>query len=97
MTLKKLAAVAAIFAVGFFTGSAHQRDQFINAHLVVEEYTVKAGDTFWNIAQRYANLDERHMYILEYHDEIYANNPELVKRNGQVYPGDVISIRYYKE
>lgn len=97
MTIKKIAVMAAIFAAGFVSGSTYQHDKFIQANLIVEEYTVKKGDTFWTIAERYARLDQRHLYILEYHDEIYGNNPELLKRHGQVKPGDVISIRYLKE
>lgn len=91
-TPKKLAAVAAIFAVGFLSGSAHQRD-FTATQI---RYVVQPGDTFWDVANRYYNRDSRRLYLLEYHDEIRQLNPQIAARHYQISPGDVINVRYYK-
>lgn len=91
--LKKLAAVAAVFAVGSLSGSAHQYNQFTATQ---ERYVVKSGDTFWDVANRYYNRDSRRLYLLEYHDELRQLNPQLAARHYQISPGDVINVRYYK-
>ena len=97
MTPKKIAAIAAIFAVGFLSGSAHKQNEYVEQHLTQEKYVVQPDDTFWDITTRYCGIDQRGKYLLEYQDEIRRLNPELAARKCQLQPGDVISVRYYKE
>lgn len=66
------------------------------AVLVEEVYTVKAGDTLWDIAERYtAKNTGTRRYILEYKEGIYENNPWLVERGGLIRPGDKLTLTYW--
>lgn len=67
-----------------------------NAVLVEETYTVKSGDTLWGIAETYcAKNTGTRRYILEYKEGMYENNPWLVERRGEIYPGDEIKVTYW--
>lgn len=66
------------------------------AVLVEETYTVKSGDTLWDIAERYtAKNTATRRYILEYKSGIEQNNPWLVERKGMLYPGDQLKLTYW--
>lgn len=66
------------------------------AVLVEEVYTVKAGDTLWDIAERYtAKNTGTRRYILEYKSGIEELNPWLMERKGEIYPGDEIKVTYW--
>ena len=57
---------------------------------------VKAGDTLWDIAERYtAKSTGTRRYILEYKEGIYENNPWLVERGGLIRPGDKLTLTYW--
>ena len=75
-------------------GMATQEDT--HAVLVEEVYTVRPGDTIWGIAEEYcAKNTGTKRYILEYKEGIYENNPWLVERKGEIYPGDRITVTYW--
>ena len=90
--LKKALAVAAILLFGAVNLSNfnQHRDEIIH----VENYKVRAGDTFWDITQYYRDLDARNLYIFEYQDEIRELNPHLKDKHFQLQPNDVIQIKY---
>ena len=93
--LKKALAVAAILLFGAINLSTvnQQRDEIIH----VENYKVRAGDTFWDITQYYRDLDARNLYIFEYQDEIRELNPHLKDKKFQLQPNDVITVHYVKK
>ncbi len=93
--LKKALAVAAILLFGAVNLSNfnQQRDEIIH----VENYKVRAGDTFWNISERFYQLDDRNIYILEYQDELRTLNPHLKDNHFQLQPNDFITVRYVKK
>ena len=75
-------------------GMATQEDT--HAVLVEEVYTVRPGDTIWDIAEEYSakNTGTRR-YILEYKSEMEELNPWLVERKGEIYPGDKLTLTYW--
>ena len=84
-------AVAAILCAGMVT-----EDDGQNAVMVEEVYTVKAGDTLWDIAETYLQKNTgTHRYILEYKSGIEELNPWLVERKGLIHPGDEIRVTYW--
>ena len=93
--LKKALAVGAILLFGAVNLSNfnQHRDEIIH----VENYKVRAGDTFWDITQYYRDLDARNLYIFEYQDEIRELNPHLKDKHFQLQPNDVITVRYVKK
>lgn len=93
--LKKAIAICAILLFGAVNLSNfnQQRDEIIH----VENYKVRAGDTFWNISERFYQLDDRNIYILEYQDELRALNPHLKDNHFQLQPNDFITVRYVKK
>lgn len=67
-----------------------------DAVLVEEVYTVKPGDTLWNISERYlAKNTGTVRYILEYKAGMEELNPWLMERKGEIYPGDKITLTYW--
>lgn len=66
------------------------------AVLVEEVYTVKAGDTLWDICEEYTRKNTgTRRYILEYKSGIEELNPWLLERHGLIYPGDEIKVTYW--
>lgn len=66
------------------------------AVLVEEVYTVKAGDTLWDICEEYTRKNTgTRRYILEYKSGIEELNPWLLDRKGEIYPGDKITLTYW--
>lgn len=64
--------------------------------LIKEVYTVKPGDTLWDIAETYCSKNTgTRRYILEYKEGIYENNPWLVDRKGLICPGDQLVLTYW--
>ena len=91
--LKKALAVAALVVFGLFNVSNFgSQDDF-----QVVTYTVKSGDTFWDVTQVYRDKDARNLYLLEYQDEVCRLNPYLVDNHRQLQPGDVITLHYVKK
>ena len=85
-----IVAGAAILCAGMAT------QEETHAVLVEEVYTVRPGDTIWGIAEEYvAKNTGTRRYILEYKEGIYENNPWLVERKGEIYPGDKIRVTYW--
>ena len=75
-------------------GMATQEDA--HAVLVEEVYTVRPGDTLWDIAERYtAKNTGTRRYILEYKSGMEELNPWLMERKGEIYPGDEIKVTYW--
>jgi lysM domain protein len=78
-----------------FSGACNPWDDG-GAVLVEEVYTVKAGDTLWDIAEEYlAKNTGTRRYILEYKSGIEELNPWLLERKGMIYPGDKLTLTYW--
>lgn len=65
--------------------------------LQVVTYTVKSGDTFWDVTQVYRDKDARNLYIFDYQDEVRRLNPKIADNHCQLQPGDVITLHYVKK
>lgn len=82
-----------IALAALFSGAAEQET---DAVLVEEVYTVRPGDTLWDIAETYLQKNTgTHRYILEYKSGIEELNPWLVERKGLIHPGDEIKVTYW--
>lgn len=78
------------------SGAINPWDDGEGVVLVEEVYTVRPGDTLWDIAETYlAKNTGTRRYILEYKEGIYENNPWLVDRKGLICPGDQLRITYW--
>jgi len=79
-----------------FAGACNPWEDGRNAVLVEEVYTVRPGDTIWGIAEEFcAKNTATCRYILEYKEGMYENNPWLVERKGEIYPGDKLKVTYW--
>ena len=87
---------AFIAAASLFSGAVNPWDDGRDTVLVEETYVVRPGDTIWGIAEEYVakNIGTKR-YILEYKEGMYENNPWLVERKGEIYPGDEIKVTYW--
>ena len=87
---------ALVAAASLFSGAVNPWDDGKNAVLVEETYTVRPGDTIWGIAEEYcAKNTATRRYILEYKAGMEENNPWLVERKGEIYPGDELRLTYW--
>ena len=87
---------AFVAAAALFSGAVNPWDDGKNAVLVEEVYTVRPGDTIWNIAEEYvAKNTATRRYILEYKSGIEELNPWLLERHGMIYPGDKLTLTYW--
>ena len=87
---------AFVAAASLFSGAVNPWDDGKNAVLVEEVYVVKPGDTIWGIAEEYvAKNTATRRYILEYKAGMEENNPWLMERHGEIYPGDKIKVTYW--
>ena len=87
---------AFIAAAVFCAGAMNPWGDGKNAVLVEEVYTVRPGDTIWDIAEEYcAKNTGTRRYILEYKSGMEELNPWLMERKGEIYPGDKIKVTYW--
>lgn len=78
------------------SGAVNPWEEGANAVLVEETYTVRPGDTLWDIAEEYVSKNTAtRRYILEYKSGIEELNPWLLERKGMIYPGDQLRITYW--
>lgn len=85
-------AIAAVIAFAALQLGAYTGKQ----ELVEEVYTVRQGDTLWDIGVNYLpkNTGGRR-YILEFISGIRELNPWLLERHDQLRPGDKLRINYW--
>lgn len=98
MSVKKVIVGCALAGLAIlFAGAASEPwNDGKNAVLVEEVYTVRPGDTIWDIAEEYvAKNTATRRYILEYKEGMYENNPWLVDRKGLIRPGDELQMTYW--
>ncbi len=98
MTAQKVIAGCCIAGAAILLAGAAGEpwDDGKNAVLMEETYTVRPGDTLWDIAEEYvAKNTGSKRYVLEYKEGIYENNPWLVERRGMIYPGDRLTLTYW--
>ena len=96
MSGKKVIAGCVIAGLAILCAGLGTENDGCNAVLVEEVYTVKPGDTIWDIAETYlAKNTGTRRYILEYKEGIYENNPWLVERKGLLQPGDQLVLTYW--
>lgn len=87
---------AFVAAASLLSGACNPWDDGKNAVLVEEVYVVRPGDTIWGIAEEYvAKNTATRRYILEYKAGMEENNPWLLDRKGEIYPGDEIKVTYW--
>nr|DAX49061.1 MAG TPA: Lysin motif [Caudoviricetes sp.] len=87
---------AFVAAASLFSGAVNPWDDGRDAVLVEEVYTVRPGDTLWDIAEEYvAKNTATRRYILEYKAGMEELNPWLLDRKGEIYPGDRITVTYW--
>ena len=78
------------------SGAVNPWDDTRDAVLVEETYTVRPGDTLWDIAEEYTRKNTgTRRYILEYKSGIEELNPWLMELKGEIYPGDEIRVTYW--
>ena len=88
--------IVAGLAILFAGAAGEPWDDGKNAVLVEEVYTVRAGDTLWDIAEQYcAKNTATQRYILEYKSGVEELNPWLLERKGMLYPGDRLTLTYW--
>jgi len=93
---KKIIVGCALAGLAILCAGMATEDDGQNAVMVEEVYTVKAGDTLWDIAETYLQKNTgTHRYILEYKSGIEELNPWLVERKGLIHPGDEIRVMYW--
>ena len=93
---KKIIVGCALAGLAILCAGMATEDDGQNAVMVEEVYTVKAGDTLWDIAETYLQKNTgTHRYILEYKSGIEELNPWLLDRKGLIHPGDEIKVTYW--
>ena len=93
---KKIIVGCALAGLAILCAGMATEDDGQNAVMVEEVYTVKAGDTLWDIAETYLQKNTgTHRYILEYKSGIEELNPWLLERKGLIHPGDEIRVTYW--
>ena len=93
---KKLIAGCALAGLAILCAGMAQEDDGKNVVLVEETYVVQPGDTIWSIAETFcAKNTGTRRYILEYKAGMEENNPWLVERKGEIYPGDELRLTYW--
>lgn len=90
--IKKAIAGLGLAAIAFTACGFYDGDQ----KLVEETYTVKKGDTFWDVSETFLKKNTGgRRYILEFQEGIKELNPELLETHCQLQPGQKLRINYW--
>ena len=68
-----------------------------NYEEVTAYYSVKPRDTLWDVSHQYYLEDDRKAYFLQFLQEVLDDNPRINANGGQIRPGDMIKIRFYRK
>ena len=88
--LKKAAHIAALVGIAAISiGMSHPA---ADTHVVETVYTVKPGDTWWSIVERFREMDADDRYIFDYKSEMERLNDGI--DTGNLTPGQTLRIQY---
>ena len=88
--LKKAAICAAL--IGIASISIGMVSRPADTHIVETVYTVKPGDTWWNIVEHFRDMDVEDRYVLEYKQALEQINKGVNLVN--LTPGQKLRIQY---
>lgn len=88
--LKKAAICAALIGIAAISIGMSSRPA--DSHLVEVTYTVKPGDTWWNIVEYFREMDVEDRYVLEYKQALEQINKGVDLVN--LTPGQKLRIQY---
>ncbi|MDD6697825.1 MAG: LysM domain-containing protein [Veillonellaceae bacterium] len=90
--IKKGIAIATLAGAAILFGGYYDGDQV----LIEDTYTVRPGDTFWDISETFLKKNTGgRRYILEFQEGIKELNPWLQDTHCQIQPGDKLRINYF--
>lgn len=92
--LKKAAICAALVGIAAISIGLTSRPA-ADTHIVETVYTVKPGDTWWGIVEKFRDMDVEDRYVLEYKSELEKLNKGINLVN--LTPGQKVRIRYHRK
>ena len=90
-SLKKAAHIAALVGIAAISIGLTSRPA-ADTHIVETVYTVKPGDTWWSIVERFREMDADDRYIFDYKSEMEQLNDGVDL--GNLTPGQTLRIQY---
>lgn len=92
--LKKAAICAALAGIAAISIGMASRPA-ADTHIVETVYTVKPGDTWWGIVEKFRDMDVEDRYVLEYKQELEKLNKGINLVN--LTPGQKLRIQYHRK